>query len=231
MSKKDHGAFQRKRAQKMAKQRAKKAKSQRTAKHDIPLAYSGSRYQSERYMMPLMVLESAILEADDNAGGKLLDNEVRAALAIMVRRLHTGPQESIAALNALSITELGHAKYQQIIDTIVAGWLDFFEEHRPLPRADLVGIFRTIVYSLGIRTEMHPGGRGYLKFLAEFLPQAMAEVNANGMSYVVDDDDDELDWEEDELTDEMDSETGGERFDWGDTIDVPHRPNESGDDR
>ena len=110
MSKKDRGALQRKRAQKAARQKAKKAKAQRSVRHDLPLAYTGSRYRSDRYVVPLMMAEVGVLTADNDAGGKLLDSDVRAALTVMVKHLHTGPQDLFMALNALRETELSEAR-------------------------------------------------------------------------------------------------------------------------
>jgi hypothetical protein len=224
MGKKDRGAFQRKRAQKIAKQKAKKAKAQRSARHDVPLAYTGARYQSERYVMPLMVAEIGVLNADQDSGGKLLDSDVRAAYGLMVRQLHTGPQDIRLALNELRETDISDARQRQIVLSITASWDDFFESGRPLPRADLVGILRMLVHSLDTRGEMHPGGRGYLQYLREFVPEAIAALERDPHFAILDEEDDGESWEEDELIDDMYDELDIDASDDDDAIDVVHRP-------
>ena len=70
---------------------------------------------------------------------------------------------------------------------------------------------------------MHPGGRGYLRYLGEFLPKAMAAWANDPRSHLVEEMDDEEEWE-DELYDESDEflyEDNG--------IDVTHRPTRMND--
>lgn len=184
MSSKDRGNLQRKRSQKIAKQKAKKVKEQRLAKRELPLEYTGRRYQTSAYALLMMATETGIREADEISERKLRDAEVRASLAKLVDRLMAGPPDVARLADTLGVTFTGDRPddLDLIGWRILSNWKRYFADRPWVPRADLVGLLRTLAHSVRVRTEMHFGGRGYLRFLVDFLGQVGISVELLGVS-------------------------------------------------
>lgn len=231
MGKKDRGNFHRKRAQKIAKQKVKKVRERSSTRQRVPLEYTGARYQSPRYTLPLMMVELGIRNADRASGGKLLDSGVRCTLAFMVKQLHNGPQDVVEGLVALRELPFDDADQRRILASIVDEWLAYFEHSPRLSRADAVGILRTLVHSLDVRTEMRPNGRGYLHFLEEFLPETNNSLPGDFDASLIDlrssheeaFEDAFSDHGEDDDALKMPFDSRNEEFGQHDAIDVQHR--------
>ena len=176
MSKKDAG-FERKRAAKLAKQKAKKAKEAKqrpTTFSATDLAYSGNRYKHESFVDVLFAAERGIYEAFVMCERKLIDAQVRGVLGQLVHDLrHAGPDLLSSTGDENAIVSPG----PDLIRTrILQNWSHKFETRPQPPRSDLAGILRTIVHSLDLWTAKNPNARGYLNYLEGFLSQLGVEV-------------------------------------------------------
>lgn len=166
---------------KLSKRQEKKRKQrQRERENNNPaiLAYYGNKYRTEALVMPLMEIETAILEAFIVLDRELTDHDVSRALVRLIDQVRhgnviagTGPVRIAADDPVDAVVQLVHCKWQAAIE--------------PLPgRDNLIGILRTILGSVQNHKTVNPQSQNYLQFIEGFLAKLGVQVQAAPESMV-----------------------------------------------
>ena len=159
---------------KLEKKRHKDKQKRKLAKAP-PLAYTGNKYRTEKYVFITLATETAIHEAHVVSDRSLTDSDVKTALIEMIGRLRKGP---LPALEDLSDEEKrAFGKNGFLIWSILSRWRMYFKEHGPLGKDTLIGVLRTILASVDFRGSNSPAANGYLEFLEDFLGQIGVNVH------------------------------------------------------
>jgi hypothetical protein len=139
------------------------------------LAYSGNKYKTAQYVLPMMYSERGILEAYVLMDRALTDAQVEDALEHLIVQMRAGslpPFQEAGALEG-NVCDL-------IIWRIRSCWQSL-AQRQPLPsREELIGILRTILHSLALWRSKSLHAQGYLHFLEPFLKKAGFTVTAMG---------------------------------------------------
>ena len=139
-----------------------------------PLAYTGNKYRTEKYVFIMLATETAINDAHVISDRSLTDNDVKTALIEMIGRLRKGP---LPALEDMSEEEKqAFGKNHFLIWNILARWQSHFEKHGPVAKDALIGVLRTILGSVETHRSNSQSAKGYLDFLEGFLSRIGVNV-------------------------------------------------------
>jgi hypothetical protein len=149
---------------------AKRARKERTRKQEpeAPRPYSGRKYQAERWVPHVYQTELAIYETIQLSGERLTNVQVRKALVHLIQQLRKGLPAALPEGELLPPFASGREDVF-LVANIRRHWRILFHEHGPTNRTDLIGILRTLLYSIDAHASPVSPHRGYIDFLKSFM--------------------------------------------------------------
>ena len=156
---------------KLEKKKRKK-KQERRATRPSDLAYTGRKYQKDKYVPIFITAETAILETFAMSDRRMDDDDVREGVTTLITWLRKG---AVPALEDLSPEQCRTFSEEDFLaSNILNHWCQEFTDSPPVGRDVLIGVLRTTLAS--IDTWGSKGPRGYLHYIEEFLGNAGIEV-------------------------------------------------------
>jgi hypothetical protein len=157
------------------KRKAKLAKEAKRSQPHSALAYEGSKYKTEELVPVFLHTEIGIYESYVMTDRQLTDRDVEAALEKLIAAMRQG------TLPPISETRPSGEAEEDDIDLIIwnirRNWQELFQGE-PRPSAEkLIGVLRTTLSSINIRSSPGRESRGYLNFLGGFLRDAGVSVD------------------------------------------------------
>ena len=153
------------------KRREKLAKRQAKSRQTEPLAYLGSKYQTEELVPTWLRTEIGIYETFIMTDRKLLDQTVVTALERLITDLRAGALPPLTDDETIQYEE--GQEEDLIIENIRRNWAHHFQtEWRP-PKDKLIGILRTILGSIEKVRAPGPCSQSYMHHIAGFLTKKM----------------------------------------------------------
>lgn len=166
MSGKNEHRDQKRRAKQAKKM--KEAKSSKRGRTSVATPYEGRKYQAESWVPHVFETELAIYETIKLSGERLTNDQVHEALVELIGLLRHGISPVLTEDDAEVPFEQGR-EVDYLIWNIRRHWGILFERHGSTARSDLVGILRTLLYSLKAHAWNTGASRGYVAFLLTFL--------------------------------------------------------------
>ena len=157
------------------KRKAKLKKRAERSPRRESLAYEGNKYKTAEFMLPLFRAEVGIYESFVMSDRAMTDATVASSLEQLIGELRADSLPPLDNANEGTLSE-EHDEEDMIIWNIRRNW-QYLSETQALPRrADLVGILRTILHSLGIWHAKGVLSQGYLRYLEGFMKNAGISV-------------------------------------------------------
>lgn len=157
-------------SRKLSRDQKRKAKlaerNQRRQKSAEPFPYSGRKYQAAAYVPYIYQTESAVLAAYLDSGRQLTNEQVRQAFVQLIERLRHDSPAAVAEVEADEQAAPGTV--DDVVLRIRRSWGRLFTEREPCSRNDMVGILRTLLYSIQAHAWNTGPSRGYLAYLEKF---------------------------------------------------------------
>ncbi len=158
---KDRRSRDQKRQAKLA-ERAKKISSQEK------LAYSGKKYQAPPWTPHVFATERAVYQTIVLTERRLTNAQVEAAFTQLIARLRQGlPGPLQEGAEEVLFSEENAVAY--LMWNIRRNWALLVQEQGPVSTEDLIGILRTLLYSIIAHAWNTGPSRGYVAFLYDFL--------------------------------------------------------------
>ncbi len=169
------------------KRKAKLAeRDKRSRELDVFTPYSGRKYQADCWTPVVFVTERAIHDVILESNRELTNSHVRRALELLIDHLRRGGPPGIGDGEEVVPFSAGHAA-ECVFYNVRKAWRAMADSGRIVPATDLIGIARTLLFSLEARGHHTGQSRGYVAFLEEFIPQCIREHAAATNSISVDD--------------------------------------------
>ena len=147
------------------KRKEKELKRRLKLQEREPLALDTDKFRKPKFTPIWLNIETAIYEAYVVADRKLSDQTVIAAIENLVRQMKAGPLPAPADRLVYDPEQ----SEEFLIGNIRRNWAERFSPLDRPTKDDLIGVLRSILYS--IETKMTPGPRsqGYVHYLERFL--------------------------------------------------------------
>jgi hypothetical protein len=147
------------------KRKEKEMKRRLKLQEREPLALDTDKFRKPKLTPAWLATETAIYEAYVLADRKVSDQTVIAAIESLVRQMRAGPLPALEdglRFNPEQVEEF-------LITNIRRNWAERFSPLDRPTKDDLIGVLRSILYS--IQTNMTPGPRsqGYVHYIERFL--------------------------------------------------------------
>jgi hypothetical protein len=153
------------------KRKAKLAKRAERATHHADVApYTGKKYQAEFWVPYIFQTESAIYEAIRLSRRRLTNDQVKAALVRLIRHLRADNPPRLGEADPEVPYTTGN-EIEFVVWNIRRHWAIASDEHGIVSVNDLVGILRTLLYSIEAHAWNTGPSRGYVAFLEDFMQQ------------------------------------------------------------
>jgi hypothetical protein len=162
MAARDRRSHDQKRKAKLAKRSAKSAQR-------IEISpYSGRKYQKPEWAPQVYEVELAVYETILASNRTLTNDQVAQAFVNLITHLRDGVPAPLADdAPKMLLTQGKEVEY--LVWNIRRHWRMLFKDRGPVASHDLVGILRTLLFSIEAR-EYHTGpDLGYVAFLEEFM--------------------------------------------------------------
>jgi hypothetical protein len=159
---KDRRSKDQKRKSKLA-QRAK-----RQVRAEQSLSYDGAKYRGAQWVPHVYATESAIYQTIQLSDKKLTNEQVRAALTRLIEELRAGTPPLLPEGTPEMFFTPGK-EVEFLVWNIRTFWRSLFEREGFVAADDLVGILRTLLYSIEAHEWNTGPNLGYVAFLDEFL--------------------------------------------------------------
>jgi hypothetical protein len=150
-------------------QKRKAKLASRTKRHEDKIQpYSGEKYRADRWLPHVYETELGVYETIKLSHQRLTNAEVEAAFVQLIKRLRGGlpgplqedePEVAFAEGNAV----------EYLIWNIRRHWKIMFQQRGPVSTEDLVGILRTLLFSMKAQAWNLGPERGYVAFLERFM--------------------------------------------------------------
>jgi hypothetical protein len=145
------------------------------------LAYRGEKYRGEGWTAVVFQTEVGIYEAYMILERRLTNKNVERALIDLIGRLRGGVAAPLSeGEKEIRLDEPSPEDF--LIWNIRRNWTIYFEKSGPVATHDLVGILRTLLYSITAHAWHSGPTRGYLHFLEGFMEEAGVRVQRLGSS-------------------------------------------------
>ncbi|MBY0526526.1 MAG: hypothetical protein K2R98_24235 [Gemmataceae bacterium] len=157
-----------------SKDQKRKAKLMKRAEKQLPSGpqpYSGSKYRSDRWTPNVAATEAAIYEAINLSRRTLTNPQVEAAFIELIGRLRAGEPAALPD-DAPDVAYAPGHETEYVVWNIRRHWRKMFEDYGPVKTEDLIGILRTLLYSMEAQARDRGKDRGYVDFLYHFLKDA-----------------------------------------------------------
>lgn len=149
---------ERKRKEKELKQRLKQQARE-------PLALDTDKFRKPKLTPAWLATETAIYETYVLADRTLIDQTVIAAIETLVRHMRAGPLE---VLPDKLVFDRDHLEDFLIVN-IRRNWAERFSPLDRPTKDDLIGVLRSILYSIQINMTPGPRSQGYVHYIERFL--------------------------------------------------------------
>jgi hypothetical protein len=156
----------RSRDQKRKAKLAVRARKQKASEDLTP--YEGKKYQADEWAPHVFRTEEAIHEAVVLSRRQLTNEQVRSALHTLIKQLRAGTAPVLAPEEPEVAFQPGN-EVEFLVWNIRRFWGMLFQERGPVAIADLVGILRTLLYSIEAHAWNTGPERGYVDFLDGFM--------------------------------------------------------------
>lgn len=164
------------------KRKAKLAEQDKRSRElEVFTPYSGRKYQADAWSPVLFRTEQAIHDVIVESNGELINSHVRRAMELLIDHLRQGGPPGTSDDEELVAFGLGRAA-EAVFCRVRQAWRGLEDEGQGVATSDLIGIARTLLYSIEARTAHTGESRGYVAFLEEFIPQVAATVNSPRLS-------------------------------------------------
>lgn len=149
------------------KRRAKLRERIKRTQNLYVVPFEGDKYRKDRWTPAVYRTELGVYEALMGLDDRLTNAEVETAFKELVVHLRRGDSPFLTEEEKHVPPPSGNVDY--VIWNIRWHWGFLAEEFGPIAAADLIGILRTLLYSMKAQAWAHGSDRGYLYFLKGFL--------------------------------------------------------------
>lgn len=153
------------------KRKDKLAKKARTSRKAEPLAYMGSKYQTDKLVPLWMQTEIGIYEAYVMTDRKLLDQTVVTAIEQLITQMRSGTLPPVTDTGVLDYTDGKEADL--VIANVRRHWEEHFQEEWRPPKDKQIGVLRTILGSIEKVRSPGPRSQSYMQHIAGFLTKKL----------------------------------------------------------
>lgn len=151
---------ERKRKEKELKQRLKQQERE-------PLALDTDKFRKPKLTPAWLATETAIYETHVLANRKLIDQTVITAIERLVRQMRAGPLEALpdrVVFDRSNVEEF-------LITNIRRNWAERFSPLDRPTKDELIGVLRSILYSIQVNMTPGPRSQGYVHYIERFLSE------------------------------------------------------------
>ena len=157
------------------KRKAKLAKRAERRPPEVDLAYEGSKYRADEWTEAVFATELGVYEAYVTLDRKLTNQQAKEAFTELITDLRDGMSPLLDAKEE-DAEELDHP-VDFLIWNIRRSWTQFVEDESPLATKDMIGILRTLLYSIKAHAWNTGPSTGYLSFLEGFMKRGGVRVD------------------------------------------------------
>lgn len=150
------------------KRKAKLAERAKKRPVSESLAYSGTKYQADRWTPHVYQTELAVYETIVLSDRRLTNSQVEAAFIQLIGRLRAGLTAPLQEEEPEVIFVAG-SEVEFLMWNIRRNWRILFQEQGPVSTGDWVGILRTLLNSIEAHAWNTGRHRGYVHFLQGFM--------------------------------------------------------------
>ncbi len=169
-------------AKNLSRDQKRKAKlverEKRSRAVEVFTPYSGHKYYSDHWTPVVYATERAIYDVILESKRALTNAQVGRALELLIDHLRRGGPPAIGNEEAAVPYSTGNAA-ECVFHNIRRSWRQMIDEGRAVAAADLIGIARTLLYSIEAHGSKTGQARGYVAFLEDFLRPVIRD-NAAG---------------------------------------------------
>jgi hypothetical protein len=166
-------------AKNLSRDQKRKAKlverDKRAREMDVFTPYSGRKYQSDHWAPVVFATERPIYDVIVESKRALTNAQVRRALELLIDHLRRGGPPGIGDAEPVVPYSTGNAA-ECVFHNIRRSWRQMFDSGRTVAATDLIGVARTLLYSIEAHGNNTGQARGYVAFLQEFLPPVIRET-------------------------------------------------------
>jgi hypothetical protein len=186
-------------------QKRKAKLAQRAHKHKTLEVepYEGTKYQQDAWTPLVYATEKAIYEVILQTVRQLTNDEVEKAFVDLVLALRRGLAPALSPEEAEPELVVGQAS-ANVVWNIRRHWTEYFASFGNVAVADLIGILRTLLFSIEAHQANTGRRRGYVAFLQGFLEERGLDRDQALVPGALRDDWDEDDREEEDGPDAPD---------------------------
>jgi hypothetical protein len=156
------------RDQKRKDRLAKRTTKNREHQRDEIRPYEGTKYQADEWIPHVSETELAIYETIVQSGRRLTNDQVKAAFHTLIRHLRDG-QPALLPEGTPGVTFAAGSEVEFLVWNIRRHWGILVEHEGPVRTDDLIGILRTLLYSIEAHAWNTGPSRGYVAFLYSFI--------------------------------------------------------------
>jgi hypothetical protein len=159
---------------KRSRDQKRKAKlAERARKHPVSTVtpYAGDAYRQPKWALLVYATELAIYETIRASDHQLKNDEVQRAFTELVHRLRQGLPAALAPEEEIPVLTIGH-ECEFLIWNIRSHWTRHFRKYGKVVGADLIGVLRTLLYSIEAHQHNTGRDRGYVAFVEKFLEES-----------------------------------------------------------
>lgn len=149
---------ERKRKEKELKQRLKLQERE-------PLALDTDKFRKPKFTPIWLATETAVYESYVVADRKLTDQTVIAAIESLVRQMRAAPLPELP--DRLVFDKSNVEEF--VIGNIRRNWAERFSPLSRPTKDDLIGVLRSVLFSIHANQSPGPGSQGYVRYIERFL--------------------------------------------------------------
>jgi hypothetical protein len=152
------------------------ARARRKEATHVVEPYEGRKYQQDFWTPFVFATETAIYEVIRMTDSRLHNDTVQVALVRLVTDLRGGLSPTVAEAEAQQDLVIGQ-EAAFLMWNIRRHWTEFFASERKVAVPDLIGVLRTLLYSIEAHQWKTGRDRGYVAFLEGFMHRQGVETN------------------------------------------------------
>jgi hypothetical protein len=152
------------------KRKAKLAARAHKHKSSAVEPYEGARYRQPQWDSLVYATELAIYEVILMTDRKLTNDEAKQAFEDLVLQLRRGLSPTLGADDSQPVLEVGRAG-DFLMWNIRRHWTEYFATESSVATSDLIGVLRTLLYSIEAHEWNTGRQRGYVAFIQNFLEE------------------------------------------------------------
>lgn len=161
-------------SRKLSRDQKRKAKlterSKKSREREVFQPYSGTRYHSDAWVPVVFATEKSIHDVIVESKRSVTNSHVKQALLLLIEHLHRGGP-AVLGDGEPEVLFTSSAIPERVFFKIRQAWSSLADSGRVVVSADLIGILRTLLFSLEAHAFKTGESRGYVAFLEEFIPK------------------------------------------------------------